>query len=301
MALFKRRTQKRPPWADKDEVTVSLFGGDELLEVKGESFHQDELRHVVRVHGREVVAMLIPEPNNPYDRNAVGVWVGGLQVGHLSREDAAVYVAGVARLIEEAGHPIAVRGHVAGGEPGKPSLGVFLRHDPEDFGVRNERTAERIRERNQSDGNVRTGSSAGNLYWLDRLPSDRLAAIKKLRELLASEANPMERHFMYLELEKVLYKARDVFDSALSEFEDACKAHDAEMDDILPKVLESGGIPALPTYKQTAIMKQKQHDYEAALWWAERGLARYGAGHCIRVDYVDDLKARVDKYRSKLG
>ena len=36
----------------------------------------------------EVYAVLVAEPDNPYDANAVSVWVKGLKVGYLSREDA---------------------------------------------------------------------------------------------------------------------------------------------------------------------------------------------------------------------
>ena len=105
---------------------------------------------------------------------------------------------------------------------------------------------------------------------------------------------------MFLELEKLLYKSRDVFESALTEFEAACTAHDSEMDSIIPCLQEElGGIPALPTYKQAAIMKQKAQDFEGALWWAERGLALYG-DQPIRSDYVEDLQKRIGRYRKKL-
>ena len=147
---------------------------------------------------------------------------------------------------------------------------------------------------------MRTGTAAGSLRWLDELPPDRLAAIKQLRSLLATETDPIERHFMYLELEKLLYKCRDIFESALAEFEATCLDHDSEMETIIPRLKEEiGGIPGLPTYKQAAIMKQKAEDFEAALWWAERGLSLYG-DESLRPDYVEDLDKRVDKYRDRL-
>lgn len=147
---------------------------------------------------------------------------------------------------------------------------------------------------------MNTGTAAGSLRWLEDLPTDRLVAIKQLRNMLAGETDPVERHFMYLELEKLLYKSRDVFESALDEYEATCLAHDSEMESIIPRLQEElGGIPGLPTYKQAAIMKQKAHDFEGALWWAERGLALYGDDP-IRLDYVEDLQKRVGKYRKKL-
>ena len=50
--------------------------------------------------------------------------------------------------------------------------------------------------------------------WSETLPSDRISAIAKLRKLLDVETDPIERHFMFNELEIVLYKCRDVFESA---------------------------------------------------------------------------------------
>ena len=290
-----RGTAGRPSWM-KDGMTASLFEGSELLEVKGESFYQDEIRHVVRSQGREIAAILVPEPHNQYDPNAVAVWVAGLKVGHLSREDAAVYQQAIARLMAAEGQPIALSGQIFGGEADRPSLGVWLYHDPEDFGVMSPSTPGST----HAGAGVNTGTAAGSLRWLEELPSDRRAAIKQLRNLLANETDPVERHFMYLELEKLLYKSRDVFESALDEFEATCLAHDSEMESIIPRLQEElGGIPGLPTYKQAAIMKQKAHDFEGALWWAERGLAVY-RDQSIRPDYVEDLEKRVGKYREKL-
>lgn len=289
----------RPAWMT-DGMSVTLYEGTEWLEVKGESRRQEQLHQIVRDMGREVPAVLAPEPDNPHDKNAVAVWVAGLHVGYLSREDAEVYQPGVMRLVEQEGKPVALMGRILGGDPDRPSLGIFLFHDPEDFGVRNDRAGHRARAANEEYGRVLTGSAGANLEWMDRLPTDRLAAIKRLRELLASEADPVERHFMYLELEELLYQCRDIFESALGDFEKTCLAHDAEMDTILPRLKESlGGIPALLTYKQAAIMKQKQHDFEAALWWAERGLSLYGDDG-LRADYVEDLQERTAKYRMKL-
>jgi len=288
-------TAGRPSWM-KDGMTASLFEGSELLEVKGESFYQDEIRQVVRSQGREIAAILVPEPHNQYDPNAVAVWVAGLKVGHLSREDAAVYQEAIARLMEEEGAPIALTGRIFGGEADRPSLGVWLYHDPGDFGV----TSPSTPGASHGGPGVNTGTTAGTLRWLEGLPSDRLAAIRQLRSLLAEEPAPVERHFMFLELEKLLYKSRDVFESALAEFEATCLTHDSEMESIIPRLQEElGGIPGLPTYKQAAIMKQKAHDFEGALWWAERGLALYGADP-IRPDYVEDLQKRVSSYRKKL-
>lgn len=61
---------------------------------------------------------------------------------------------------------------------------------------------------------------------------------------------------MFNELETVLYQSREVFGSALVEFEDCCIKHDAEMDSIRPLLIGSlGGVPFLPTYKQDPVAK----------------------------------------------
>lgn len=78
-----------------------------------------------------------------------------------------------------------------------------------------------------------TGSGVAELEWLEHLPSNRLAATKKLRSLLADEADAVERHFMFLELEKLLYRIRDEDEPALADFERTCIEHDSEMDEVV--------------------------------------------------------------------
>ena len=64
------------------------------IKVVGESFYEDNLRYLcgrAEDHMRQLAktAVLTLEGDNPYDRNAIRVEIDGLQVGHLSREDAA--------------------------------------------------------------------------------------------------------------------------------------------------------------------------------------------------------------------
>ena len=106
---------KRPVWMSNGSEAVLLDGGRDL-EVVGESYYQENLWLVagarpggerVRV---EITAVLVPEPDNPHDRNAVGVWVNGLKVGHLSRYDAQSYRPGLLALQGRHGAPIALPG-----------------------------------------------------------------------------------------------------------------------------------------------------------------------------------------------
>jgi hypothetical protein len=70
---------------------------DAVLEVVGEASYQPALEALggVRTEDgarvREHVALLMPEPNNRYDENAIAVQITGHVVGYLSRENAIAY------------------------------------------------------------------------------------------------------------------------------------------------------------------------------------------------------------------
>lgn len=64
--------------------------GGLVVEVVGESFYAAALRGLAEGK-RERWASLVPDPNNPYDPNAVKVLIDGIQVGHLDRETAIVF------------------------------------------------------------------------------------------------------------------------------------------------------------------------------------------------------------------
>ena len=128
----------------QDGIEVTLLEGVQDLEVVGESHYQKNLERLVGPRRRDervrshIYALLVPEDGNPYDANAVAIWIEGLKVGHLSRADARRYRPGLLRLQEQHGQPIALKGVIAGGgirEDGPGRLGVFLDHDPADFGL----------------------------------------------------------------------------------------------------------------------------------------------------------------------
>jgi hypothetical protein len=140
-----------------------------------------------------------------------------------------------------------------------------------------------------------------DLSWYDDLPEADQPAIEMLRGLLASPSDPMDRHFQYAELERRLYHSRSVYESALDEFDAACSAHDGEMDGMRSAFMNKWAqVPRLAVYRQMAIRKSKAHDYEAALWWTERGLAVYG-GDAAREDAVEDLIRRRNQAQLKLA
>ncbi|MEV4762205.1 HIRAN domain-containing protein [Micromonospora chokoriensis] len=321
MAIFQRwfggtrqaTSVVTPPATGAQPSTPLLLPGDEDLEVVGESNYQEALWQVVGGRTRErvrcnVQAVLIPEADNPYDPNAISVWISGSRVGYLSRSDAADYRPGLLTLEARAGRRIALSGVVVGGgirSDGPGMLGVWLSHNPQDFGVVQVVATEPVLQLR-----MRTGLSAAvatdvdddsyDLSWYQNLPVDHGAAIKKLTILLREDPDPIDRHFMFCELERRLYRSRDAFDSALKQYDEACRQHDAEMDVIRTALFEKFKlIPLLETYTQMAIRQQKTKNWDRALWWASRGIALYGSD-AARPEAVSDLEKRVAAYTRKL-
>jgi very-short-patch-repair endonuclease len=76
------------------------------IEVVGESFYMDALRRIVGADAARtdmrirvpVQATLVPEPGNPYDRNAVAVHVRGHKVAYLARTEATRYQRAIQAL-----------------------------------------------------------------------------------------------------------------------------------------------------------------------------------------------------------
>jgi tetratricopeptide (TPR) repeat protein len=290
------------------------YGGRHDLEIVGESNYQDALWRAAggRTTDRirvEIRAILADEPDNPYDPSAISVWIDERKVGYLCREDAEAYLPGLLNLQEKEGGHIALNGVVTGGgvrEDGPGLLGVWLYCDPADFDVEAimppPTSALRATMRTGLTEALLTdeGDDSYDLSWLQRLPSDHIAAIGRLRQLLREDPDPIDRHFMFCELEERLYRSRDAFGSALGDYDAACALHDAEMDGIRDALLSKfGKVPLLETYRQMAVRQQKAKNWAEALRWAERGLALYGDS-AARPEAVDDLKKRVAAYSAKL-
>jgi len=87
-------TPRPPPssWHAEDDLRPTLPWGPQVS-VVGESYYQESFMRICGPkcdsgYFLDVVAELRPEPDNEYDAAAVGVFVRGLKVGHLSRHDA---------------------------------------------------------------------------------------------------------------------------------------------------------------------------------------------------------------------
>ena len=291
-------------------VEATLYEGHETLEVVGESRYQETLWRIVGGRSREPVryethAILMPEADNKYDENAVAVVVQGQPVGYLSRDDAAAYRPGLRRLMETSkNNLVALAATIVGGgsrSDGIGFLGVFLDHDPADFGLMPHRTP---------SGHLRTGLSEAiatdigddsyDLSWYTQLSEDDLAAIDQLRSGLETADDPIDRHYMLCELEHRLYRCRTIFPSALDEFDAVCSQHHEAMPLIRPALLEKfGAIPVIEMYRQASIRAHKAKLWQAASEWAQRGIDVYG-DQAARPEAVEDLHLRIAHATAKL-
>lgn len=130
MGLFSRRGRTAP---------AEVLEGKHELCVVGESFCQDTILKITGPKTPEGfslngIATLQCDPTNPYDRNAVGVYIDGGRVGYLPRDVAAM----IAPRIAARRAPCHVRAQINGGwkrEDGDEGhCGVVLHMpDPEDI------------------------------------------------------------------------------------------------------------------------------------------------------------------------
>lgn len=99
-------------YAPAMSIPFDLWGrGWSSVDVVGESHYARSIRGLMgadlKAGGAEMVTsvQLIPDPNNKFDRNAVGVWAGSRQLGHLSRDDASRYAPVLSALVAQGWAP----------------------------------------------------------------------------------------------------------------------------------------------------------------------------------------------------
>jgi hypothetical protein len=129
---------ERPLWMHDGMRATEIFGHDGLR-VVGLPGHQDVLWAMVGHDAAEPVrqdvhALLVAEHGNPFDRNAVAVWLGGHRVGRLGSGDALRLRPGLIRLQRQHRRAVALPGWVGGDR--HDGLGVHLSYDAAAFGVR---------------------------------------------------------------------------------------------------------------------------------------------------------------------
>lgn len=115
--------------------TLSLLElpSDGFFAVVGESHYQEALRATESIcsgsfEGRpSFTAALVPERDNPYDKNAIAVYSPEGKIGYLSRENALDFKNLFAEIGQHGFQGGACTAYLAGGEPGKPLFGAVLR------------------------------------------------------------------------------------------------------------------------------------------------------------------------------
>ncbi len=100
-------------WLRIAAASVTI-GDTENLHVVGTSFCERALKRItgnsrVRV---PVTVVLIPQADNPYDRNAIAVWAEGSRVGYLSRTAAQRYRDMLDEWSQTTGHRVALPGYI---------------------------------------------------------------------------------------------------------------------------------------------------------------------------------------------
>lgn len=122
--------RKRPKSLELNVVKLEREG---YCAVVGESYYQNALRatRATCKRGPEgrltFTAILVAEPDNPYDRNAIAVHSSRGKLGHLSRENARAYRPVMEEVKRLGFDGAACEAYLTGGQRGKPSLGVVLR------------------------------------------------------------------------------------------------------------------------------------------------------------------------------
>jgi hypothetical protein len=129
-------------------AAITVHAGD-LVEVVGESYRQDALRRVAAIatdgvpfldelsgRPRKIAeeedrgwfrAVLVCDPSNEHDRNAIAVHADGVgHIGYLSRDDAVDYQPVFAALAGRGYSVASCPAFLIGGEPGKPTYGALL-------------------------------------------------------------------------------------------------------------------------------------------------------------------------------
>lgn len=114
-------------------VDEFLIEGDSLVSVVGTSHYQPALTAITGRHSDEEIrvekiAVLVPEPDNVHDPNAIAVHIDGQLVGYLSRIENPRW-QDIVKTLGTHEHRAAAEAMIAGRGPGgsTSNLGVFLR------------------------------------------------------------------------------------------------------------------------------------------------------------------------------
>jgi len=155
--LRGRRGASASAQAEPPAVSAALLGGQDDLEVVGELAYQDALWRLCggTIGDRircDIVAVLVPEPTNPHDANAVSVQIDGQTVGYLSRATAQEYLPGLKHVMSGRGGYVALRGVIVGG--GYYGLALYGQRT-----ARQEAVEDLIKRRNRAMAKLETAAT----------------------------------------------------------------------------------------------------------------------------------------------
>jgi hypothetical protein len=114
-------------------LSVVELAGGAYCAVAGESHYTEAITRTLKIcwsdqkDDRIFRAILVPEPNNKFDPNAVGVWSSSGQLGYLPREEAILYRRLFAEIRERGYDGGTCEAVMRGGTPDKPNIGIVLR------------------------------------------------------------------------------------------------------------------------------------------------------------------------------
>jgi hypothetical protein len=130
MGLFNRKP-KAPALVDLYAVSGQE---DCRYNIVGESRCSDHLMSIIRRSSPEdreagevtLVAYFVPEPNNEFDPQAIGVWMGDGRVGYISRSETAEFHELIDRAAQAGGRVVVVARIGWDTENPSPLIGVRL-------------------------------------------------------------------------------------------------------------------------------------------------------------------------------
>ena len=93
---------------DSPTENTILINGNNIINTIGSEYYPEAWNAVT---DGEIIVELIPEPQNPYDSNAVAVTTKNEILGHLTRTQAEHYSSAITQL-NEAGYSLQVTGEV---------------------------------------------------------------------------------------------------------------------------------------------------------------------------------------------
>lgn len=108
-------------------------------EVVGESNYQNHLKTLAGDHGKDAaavdaLAVLMPEPTNPYDKDAVCIYIAGKTVGYLPKDDAKTFLRRLTKQKLSKNAATTCDAQIMGGftkkDGSKASYGVLLNIEP---------------------------------------------------------------------------------------------------------------------------------------------------------------------------